>query len=354
MSTDTIELPQQPKILIVLLGALGDIARGIVVLELIKERYPDSSLTWLVEKKWKPFLELHPKVDQIITFEKKKAFQSLRSLRKYFKTHSFDVTLDMQRHAKSGFLTLLSGSKYRIGFHRKNSKEGNWLLQTDTISEVSDKTLKVYHYKEFAKKIGCAATKDHMPFGLPVETLKSRAREVFDISLHNCISFVLGSSWPSKDWSAEGYTRLAKKILTDTDFEILLLGDKSQVKTADDIASNLPHERVHSLTGETDLPTLTAVMASTRCNLGPDSGPAHISAALGVPYVTLFGPTDPDRVAAYGPRNKIVRSNLSCMPCKKRTCPGMQHLCMELLSVDDIANTVYRIGHTETVTELKA
>ncbi len=349
-------LSQGPRILVILLGALGDIARGIRILAPIKNRYPEAHITWLVEKKWSDFLTLHDDIDALITFEKKKwrsSFLNFSSQIKHMRQRNegFDLTLDLSRHAKSGLLSFLSRSRLRIGFHPKNAKEGNHLFQNAYIPEVDNSVSKVFHYAEFATAIGVvSAVQDIRSSGLAQSKLQSLMRERFsNIADASSIAVVLGSSWPSKDWHTEGYVRLLRALLKETEYEVLLLGDPGKAEFARWLRDQAPstenlRNRVHALAGETTLQELTALLDHSQVAIGPDSGPGHISSAVSTPYVTLFGPTDPERVAPFGCTDMVIRQNIDCMPCHKRVCPGRQQVCMQLLSVDDILQKVYLIG----------
>jgi ADP-heptose:LPS heptosyltransferase len=74
--------------------------------------------------------------------------------------------------------------------------------------------------------------------------------------------------------------------------------------------------------------------------MGPDSGPGHLAAAVGTPYVTLFGPTPADRHVPYGCEHLMVQSDLSCAPCYQKQCPEGHLGCMQNIAVDDVAKKI--------------
>ena len=96
---------------------------------------------------------------------------------------------------------------------------------------------------------------------------------------------------------------------------------------------------VINLTGNSLL-ELTAVLKAAAAAVGPDSGPGHLAAAVGTPYVTLFGPTPANRHVPYGCDHLIVQSDLDCVPCYQKQCPEGHARCMETIAVDDVAEKI--------------
>jgi ADP-heptose:LPS heptosyltransferase len=96
------------------------------------------------------------------------------------------------------------------------------------------------------------------------------------------------------------------------------------------------------LLGNTSLPELVAVIHNAQLCLGPDSGPAHIAAAVKTPYVSLFGPTSAELVAPYGMEAFSISSPVGCAPCYRRRCPGLGNVCMRLHSPQLVAETIKR------------
>jgi ADP-heptose:LPS heptosyltransferase len=75
-------------------------------------------------------------------------------------------------------------------------------------------------------------------------------------------------------------------------------------------------------------------MRNARFVVSNDSGPMHIAAALGIPVFAVFGPTDPKRTGPYGKGHSIIKADVSCAPCFKRTCDDMK--CMKNVSAEKV------------------
>jgi lipopolysaccharide heptosyltransferase II len=350
-ATDQTPVPPAFSLLIVLMGSLGDIARGLCLVAHLKTHRPGCRLTWLVEPKWAPLVQCHPLIDRVIIFQRAWRVSALQRLRQDLSGEVFDIALDLQRHFKSGFFSWLSGAARRIGFHRRNAKEGNWLFNNEHIAACSNELPKILHYLKFAEQLGLPAP-DRLDFGLQgIDLATQAATHRARIGADGFIVLVMGSSWPSKNWWAEGYLQLTRLLLEQKRLRVVLVGDRSQTAVAARLTAAVPDPRLIDLTGRTSLLELTALLKAARAAVGPDSGPGHLAAAVGTPYVSLFGPTDPRRVAPWRCERWVVRAGLACAPCNKRRCPDPSHPCMRRIPIDavleklDDALSSERISH---------
>jgi ADP-heptose:LPS heptosyltransferase len=154
------------------------------------------------------------------------------------------------------------------------------------------------------------------------------------------IAVVMGSSWESKDWFFEGYYDLVNYMLSSGKMYVVLLGDPSKRASAYKLAEMISSPRLIDLVGKTSLLELTAVLKKATVAVGPDSGPSHVATAVGTPYVALFGPTSPERVAPHGSEHLVVKSGVDCAPCYKKRCPGLNRICMRTISVEQVKEKI--------------
>ena len=335
------------SILILLMGSVGDVARGIVLTHQIKTQRPDCRITWLVEPKSHAVVELHSGIDEIILFERGKGLPALIGLFSKLRSQRFDVVLDLQRHAKSGLFSWLSGAPRRIGFHRTDAKEGNWLFSTETIPALGESIPKIRHYLAFLQPLGLEII-EPFDFGLRTKAELVALPDAFPVTYESPrIGLLLGSAWRSKDWVAEGYDQLISLILNRLDSKVFLLGDKSVAPLAERLISAHNNPRLLSFAGKTSLRELIGIIANIDLICGPDSGPGHIAAALGVPYVGLFGATDPERTAPFGSEALVVRGAVGCSPCYRRECPGLNRVCMRLISPSAVFERIRAVLHPQ-------
>jgi len=323
-----------PSILIILMGSLGDIVRALCLVSHIKSHLPQSRVSWLVEARWAELIRFHIQIDKIIIFKREWRFSALWQLYKELSREHFDIALDLQRIFKSGLLSLLSGAKRRIGQHRNNTKELNWLFNNEYIPYFSEDLSKLSHYLKFTERLGLPEPAD-LDFGFdPFDVSKMAPPAVVEIQ-DLFIAVVMGSSWETKDWYFEGYCQIVEHVLTVQKLHVVLLGDGSQKPAAQRLAEQMNSTKVIDLTGNS-LVEMTAVLKAAAAGVGPDSGPGHLAAAVGTPYVTLFGPTPPGRHAPYGCEHLVVQSEKDCVPCYKKRCPDRNRECMYQINLETV------------------
>jgi len=321
------------------MGSLGDVIRGMSVVSQLKDNFSGTKIAWIVEPKCLGILKLNSSVDRIILFERGKS-GAIKKLFDELGKEKFDLILDLQRHFKSGLVTLLAKITSRttasVGFHRHNSKEFNWIFHLisggKSIRSFPELTPKLEHYLAFIEAVG-GKIKEPINFGVEGQAGLELTRRIS--SLGKFVVMVMGSSWESKNWFLSGYFRLAQLILSEG-LPVVLVGDKTQLMEAEELEKQLhissASKSVVNFVGKTSLSELTAIIDASAACVGPDSGPAHLAGALHRPYVSLFGPTSPRKVAPFGSEHLVVASPIGCAPCYRRLCPGLNKACMRLLS----------------------
>jgi lipopolysaccharide heptosyltransferase II len=291
-------------------------------------------------------VRLHDQVDEVIVFERKAGLRGILPLIRAIRSRDYDVTLDLQRHIKSGFFSWISRAPRRIGFHPRDSKEWNWIFNTEWISEQGERISKVEHYLLFLDKLGIPRPpRELLSAGLEGVTFEYHPLWAEELQ-RPYVGFILGSSWDSKDWPEEGYVALLQQLnAAGRVGQIVLLGDRSKVEMAGRISAQAsPSDRVVNLVGRTTLRELVVVIAGAEAIVGPDSGPAHIAGAVGTPHITLFGPTPAGRNAPLGSEHLSLSAPVGCAPCKRRLCPGLNKVCMRLVSPQQVLEKLQMLG----------
>ena len=218
---------------------------------------------------------------------------------------------------------------------RRFIKELNWIFNNEHIEYVGDEIPKLYHYLKFTEHLGLPEP-DPLEFGFSSFNEKRLYPDIIAQIKEPFIAVVMGSSWESKNWFFEGYYRLVKDILSEKKRRVVLLGDRSQTSSAAELDEKVGSADLINLVGKTSIPELVAVLKAAVTGVGPDSGPGHLAAAVGTPYVTLFGPTAPERNAPYQCDHLVVQSSISCVACYKKNCPDLDRQCMRLISAETV------------------
>jgi lipopolysaccharide heptosyltransferase II len=148
---------------------------------------------------------------------------------------------------------------------------------------------------------------------------------------HPRIALVPCSRWPTKNWPAAHFGEVALSLHAKTGATFFLVGAPEDRPVCDKIAAALGSAAVN-LCGQTSLVELGSVLAEMDLALTVDSGPMHMAAALGVPVLALFGPTDPRRTGPYGARHRVLRApETICATCFSDRCHRDHLLCMEYI-----------------------
>jgi|SRR5579863_96172 len=278
-----------PRILVVRLGAMGDIIHALPAAASLRHSFPGSHLTWLVEAPWAPLLEQNPYVDFVVIFERGNPGAWMRSRRKLL-SQRFDFAVDFQGLVKSAVAASMARPDRIFGFHQSQVRERPAALfysqrAMAQSAHVVDRNL------ELAAAAGAANLLRTFPLppGVPEGNLPRS-------------EFVLASplaGWRSKQWPLAFYSRLATRLEREIGLPLVLNGPPGSEQFAS-VLDCIPHYS-----------TVEGLIHATRratAVLGVDSGPLHLAAALGKPGVAIFGPTDPGRNGPYGDTIQVLRS----------------------------------------------
>lgn len=321
----------EPTSLIVLTGSLGDVARGLPVAAALKHAHPRGRVVWVAERRWAPVVRMCRHVDACVEFEREAGAAGAWRLLRRLRRERYDVAFDLQRILKSGIISWWSRAPRRIGFHPRDAKEGNALFNNEHIPRMGANVSKVRHYLAFAERAGATVT-EPLDFGLREAALHAHLPSPLRHRARPWVAVVVGTSWPSKDWPATQWRRLSELIVGRTAYGVVLVG--AQGGPAD--ATRAADDRVTDLRATTSLAELAAVLARATIAVGPDTGPGHLAAAVGTPYVGVFGPTDPRRVAPWGCEPLAVRSPVDCSGCPKRRCRRGAGACMAAVEAEHV------------------
>jgi lipopolysaccharide heptosyltransferase II len=331
-----------PRVLVVLLGAIGDVVRALPLLGRIRRGWPRAYLAWAVEPKSEPILREHRWLDDLIVYDRKRAPWSFIQFLRKIRSRKFDLVLDLQRHLKSGVISFASAAPERIGFAGVNSKEFNYLFSTRQIEPQPHMRLKLMQYQAFADAIGVPAAP--IDFGLRLSAEEeTQARKVIAHVPQPMMGVILGSSWPSRLYFPAPIAEVIRELAHSVEGSVapfpVLIGGEDDRDLADEVMRELDGLAAMNLTGRTRLRDLIAIFTECSVAFGPDSGPMHIAAAVGCPVVSLWGATAPERSAPWGFGDLAIHGDIPCHPCYLRKCP-IGRECMRRIAPATVAAAV--------------
>ena len=301
------------RILVVRLGAMGDIVHTLPAVATLKQSFPHSHIAWALERKWAPLLEGNVFVDEPLFFDRNKLSEIWR-LRSQLRQNIWDLAVDFQGLLKSAVVASFARPERIIGFHRSQVREKLAALFYSATAR-AQATHIVDRNLELAAAAGASniVRSFAIPQGHPEGVLPSG-------------EFVLANpaaGWKGKQWPMENYVELARRLQSQ--------GVRLVLNVASKISGLEVQQHISALPGLIDA-TRRAVAV-----VGVDSGPLHIAAALGKAGVAIFGPTDPARHGPYGGSMSVLRSPIAKTTYKRGTEVDPS---MRAISVDQVMSAL--------------
>jgi heptosyltransferase-1 len=345
------------RLLIVRLSSMGDVIHTLPAAQALREAFPHAMIGWLIEERWAelvcapgspmlpslrrgPRSPQRPLVDWVHTVNLaawRKSLFSIANLQQIAKTWNdvrdarYDVAVDLQGALRSAVLARWSGARVVYGAAEpRESPASLWYTRRVIASgaHVIEQNLSV---AEAVMGQRTNVPTVELPHDAAAEQRVSQELERRGIREYAILN--PGAGWGAKRWPAERYGQVAKALGADGVDSILNFGPGEE---------NLAREAEAASAGAAQSMncTITELIALTRrakLFIGGDTGPMHLAAALQVPVVAIFGPTDPARNGPYATRNIVLRNPASPTTHARRTEPDDGMLEITADSVVDAA-----------------
>jgi heptosyltransferase-1 len=334
--------PAQPprSILIVRLGAIGDVVMASGLIPALRARYPEARLAWLTEEPHADLLRHNPRLDRLHLWPRRRwrelrrsgqhrrFWRELRGFVRELRAERYDWVLDLQGLLKSGIWAYASGGKRRVGL---GSREGSGLLMTETLDRRIDSPLIGKEYRKLAEYLGAGA------FALDIAVSDSdrvRAAEIVAQAgiVDSYAAIAPYTTRPQKHWFDPRWAELARKLRAERGWPVLLLGGPGDRERAAALCG-LADGAIIDLAGQTSLGLCAALIERARVLVGVDTGLTHLGIALDTPTLALFGSTRP-YLETGKPRARVLYQPLACSPCRRHPSCGGTYDCMRLHSAD--------------------
>lgn len=322
------------KILVIKLRAIGDVLLSTVILPDLRKAFPEAKIDFLCELPAASVIQGNPFIDNVIIFNPRSQ-QGVSLIRRVRREH-YDMVIDLFGNPRSAILTFLSQARHRVGYRFK------WRRRCYSI--VVEPRGGAVHNTEFnldaLRALGIPVS-GHQPF-FPVtrEADEFAGRFILANNLGNsfCVALNAGGGWYTKRWKPEYYAILGNRLQDEYGAKIVLIWGPGESGLVQEINMKMSQRGI--LTPPTTLTQLGAILQKCRLFVTNDSGPMHIAAAIGVPVVAIFGPTNPLLQGPLSPNSIVIRNEeLDCLACNLTKCP-IGNPCMEKLSVDRVYHEV--------------
>jgi len=309
------------KILIELPTWLGDAVMTTPAISNLSNHYKNLQITLLGSLASTEVFKNHPEVIKIYVIDKKFStlYKTIKSL------NEFDEFFSFRSSFRSKIIKFLIPSKKKYQFDKRSFNKGH---QVEKYNNFINNTLGNNY--------------------LPPSALVIHTNASIDVNSDSkVVGINPGASYGSaKRWYPERFAEVAFEL--SKQYDIVIFGGPGEKEITSDIEKLLIGKGVtnyHNLSGRTSITELISQISKLDLFITSDSGPMHIAAALQVPTVAIFGPTNDSETSQWmNEKNKIVKMKLDCQPCMKRTCPLKHHNCMNHIQSSDILDAVKNLN----------
>ena len=329
-----LDLVNKKRILVIKLGAFGDVILITPSLRALRSKFPNAQIEVLIKNDFKDVLQLCPYIDDMIILKNKGLFEIIKNII-VINGKGFNYSVDFQNNNLSHLIAYAAGIKQRLGF--KNKKSG--FLLNRGIKDTRKNCDPVTHQFQVLKSLGLEGNQDKTLELWPSVHDQSNIREFLKHSWLSNNQMLIGINalasprWVSKIWNLESYAQVADRLASKFNARIVFTGTKHSKSDIDEIIKHTQCKPVNAA-GITSLMGLSVLIKRCSVLITVDSAPMHIAAAQNVPFVALFGPTDPTRHLPFAEKFALIRKELACSGCYKPRC--YRKNCMRDITVDEV------------------
>ena len=345
----TSELPPIHKLLIVRLGSLGDIIHTFPAQQLLHHCLPKAEIHWLTEGSYAQLVETLPGVTRVwVAGLRKWSWQSSPKpfvrLISALRHEHFDLAFDFQGLLKSAVVARASGARHVAGFAAEMTRER--LASAFYTHQAAPKPGEKLHVVDLnlrlAHQRGCSnGAGPLIPLRIPDASTYLVRDKLARQGINRPILLNPGAGWATKLWPPRQYAALARKIEQDLKISVVLTygpGEEGVIEAVRQAGAN-------AFSFPTSILELAALCRESRLMVAGDTGPLHLAVALGTPTVAIMGPSAIWRNGPYTSADIVVKRQLPCSDCYKRTCDNF--ICMDI-PVDQVFQAVVkRLGAAE-------
>ncbi|HPI20655.1 MAG TPA: glycosyltransferase family 9 protein [Candidatus Kapabacteria bacterium] len=326
------------SILFIRLSSIGDIILTTSLIRLIRSTFPNTRIDFLISKQFYEILKFNPYLSNIIIYDKLNSFSEINKKKKELASQlengKYDLIIDLHNNNRS--------KHFRFHLGKKILKiKKNRLFKLCLVHFKKN----IYNRKLSIPKLYFdTANFDNslLDDGIGLEIFLENEFEKKE-NIRKKIAIAPGAFHFTKQWGIEKFAELINLIKCKYDFEIILLGGKSDKIICNEIlerTNNFPQD----FSGETSILKTTEILSSCDLLVTNDTGVMHIAAARQVPIVAIFGSTVTDfGFAPYRVKHKIIEVDLKCRPCThigRSKCQRKHFNCMNLISAERVLEAV--------------
>ncbi len=295
--------------LVVRLGALGDVVRTVPAVRSLRERLPAARIGWVVDEPWRVLLDGHVDLDFVVAIPRGRIrrltrrpsrwielLALIRALGSELRSFHADLALDFHGNLRSGSVALWTGAPIRVGYAGRQQKEGNLLMTTHRVALSDPRLPRPLRNQALVEALVGDLNSEPLPAALPLVERGRASALGIATGTGGGPRYVVLSPGAS---ATQAYKRPPLTLLTAAieavhrrELETWVVwgpGEEEDARSVVDTTSRLGAR----LAPPTDLPTLAALLSAAQLFVGGDTGPLHLACGVGCPVVGIYGPTDP-------------------------------------------------------------
>jgi lipopolysaccharide heptosyltransferase II len=325
-----IKLEHIHSILIIKTRGIGDIVLATPVIENLHAAFPNAAIDFLTEFFAADVVRFHPHIRETIAFDRhsESGIAIIRRVRR----KKYDLIIDLYANPRTALITLLSGARYRVGFPFRHRRIAYNILVPPRGGEV--------HNLEFnldtLRYLGLPIVSSTPMIRVESQTQVWAEQWILQSGIHKKLIVGINPSggWSTKRWGLGHFAALADRIADEYVASIVLFWGPGEEKDVHAIRGMMKHYVF--IIPPTELKQLVALISQCHYVVSNDAGPMHIAAALNVPTLGIYGPTNPFLQGPYGQKHAWIRNEtIDCLSCNLRTCP-IGNICMTELNVEKV------------------
>lgn len=319
------------NILIIQTAFIGDVILATALVESIAEKHPEAKIDFILRKGNEGILKDHPNLNSVIIWNKgENKYRNLKKMISELRTKEYDLLINLQRFASSGYLSWRAKAKMKVGF-KKNPF--SFCYKYKSVHKIGDGTHEIERNQVLLENVGSYSLKK--PRLYPSELANQKAVEIRGEA--KLIVMAPSSVWFTKQLPKNKWIELIKSQSPET--QVVLIGAKADREYLGQIVAESKSDTIRNMAGELDLLESTALIKVADMTHVNDSAPLHLASSVNAAVTAYFCSTIPD--FGFGPLsddNRIVqiKANLDCRPCGlhgKKECPKGHFDCGQKIDV---------------------
>ena len=332
------------NILVIKISSLGDVILSVPSIRAIRKRFPEANIKVLVDVKFREIFDKCPYINEVITCDFKNRDKNIGflNLASRLRSEDFDISIDLQNNRKSHLIAALSFIKERYGF---NNGKLSFLINRK-INLPNKPMDPVEHQGSVLGLLGITRLDKRIELWT-TEDSESWAEKLLQSSWlqknHKLVAISLSASkkWKSKNWSINSMASLADLLAKKKEVRVVIIGAKENESDAKEFIKKVTCNPI-DVVGKTSIPQLVSLLRRCDVLLTGDSAPMHIAAGCDLPFVAIFGPTDPKRHAPVCANKAILYKEMKCTPCYKPGC-NKKNNCMSALKPEEVFDAIAKM-----------